>query len=67
MTARLFQGPFHRRFAAETLQVPIASLLRNHFLSGLARSEGGSDWAALARMAARKDFDTRSGLAANRQ
>jgi len=37
--------------AAETLQVPmpIASLVRDHFLSGLARGEGDSDWAALAR------------------
>ena len=41
--------------AAETLQVPmpIASLVRDHFLSGLARGEGDSDWAGLARISAR--------------
>ena len=41
--------------AAETLQVPmpIASLIRDRFISGLARGEGDSDWAALARIAAR--------------
>jgi 3-hydroxyisobutyrate dehydrogenase-like beta-hydroxyacid dehydrogenase len=41
--------------AAETLRVPmpIASLVHDRFISGLARGEGDSDWAALARMAAR--------------
>jgi 3-hydroxyisobutyrate dehydrogenase-like beta-hydroxyacid dehydrogenase len=41
--------------AAEGLQVPIpiASLVRDRFISGLARGEGDSDWAALARIAAR--------------
>jgi 3-hydroxyisobutyrate dehydrogenase-like beta-hydroxyacid dehydrogenase len=41
--------------AAESLQVPmpIASLVRDRFTSGLARGEGDSDWAALARIAAR--------------
>jgi 3-hydroxyisobutyrate dehydrogenase-like beta-hydroxyacid dehydrogenase len=41
--------------AAETLEVPmpIASLVRDRFISGLARGEGDSDWAALARIAAR--------------
>jgi len=41
--------------AAESLQVPmpIASLVRDRFISGLARGEGDSDWAALARIAAR--------------
>jgi 3-hydroxyisobutyrate dehydrogenase-like beta-hydroxyacid dehydrogenase len=41
--------------AAETLQVPmpIASLVRDRFISGLARGEGTSDRAALARMSAR--------------
>jgi 3-hydroxyisobutyrate dehydrogenase-like beta-hydroxyacid dehydrogenase len=41
--------------AAETLQVPmpIASLVRDRSMSGLARGEGGSGSAALARIAAR--------------
>jgi 3-hydroxyisobutyrate dehydrogenase-like beta-hydroxyacid dehydrogenase len=41
--------------AAEALQVPmpIASLVRDRAISGLARGEGDSDWAALARIAAR--------------
>ncbi len=41
--------------AAETLNVPlpIASLVRDHFLSGLAQDQGDSDWAALARIAAK--------------
>jgi 3-hydroxyisobutyrate dehydrogenase-like beta-hydroxyacid dehydrogenase len=38
--------------AAESLNVPlpIASLVRDHFLSGLAQGQGDSDWAALARI-----------------
>jgi 3-hydroxyisobutyrate dehydrogenase-like beta-hydroxyacid dehydrogenase len=41
--------------AAEALHVPmpIASLVRDHFLCGLARGEGYSDWAALARISTR--------------
>jgi 3-hydroxyisobutyrate dehydrogenase-like beta-hydroxyacid dehydrogenase len=41
--------------AAESLQVPmpIASLVRDRFITSLARGEGDSDWAALARIAAR--------------
>lgn len=41
--------------AAEQLNVPlpIASLVRDHFLSGLAQGQGGSDWAALARLSAK--------------
>ena len=38
--------------AAESLNVPlpIASMVRDHFLSGLAQGQGDSDWAALARI-----------------
>ncbi|HXW69966.1 MAG TPA: NAD(P)-dependent oxidoreductase [Methylocella sp.] len=38
--------------AAESLQVPlpIASLVRDHLLGGLARGKGDSDWAALAKI-----------------
>jgi 3-hydroxyisobutyrate dehydrogenase-like beta-hydroxyacid dehydrogenase len=41
--------------AAESLNVPlpIASLVRDHFLSGLAQGQGDSDWAALARISAK--------------
>ncbi|MBF9233096.1 NAD(P)-dependent oxidoreductase [Microvirga alba] len=38
---------------AKTVPMPIASLLRDHFLAGVARGEGDSDWSALARLAAR--------------
>jgi 3-hydroxyisobutyrate dehydrogenase-like beta-hydroxyacid dehydrogenase len=40
---------------AEMLQVPmpIASLVRDHFLSGQARGESGSDWEGLTGIAAR--------------
>jgi len=33
--------------------LPIASLIRDHFLSGLAQGESARDWAALARTNAR--------------
>jgi 3-hydroxyisobutyrate dehydrogenase-like beta-hydroxyacid dehydrogenase len=41
--------------AAESLNVPlpIASMVRDHFLSGLAQGQGDSDWAALARISAK--------------
>jgi 3-hydroxyisobutyrate dehydrogenase-like beta-hydroxyacid dehydrogenase len=41
--------------AAEHLNVPLptASLVRDHFLSGLAQGQGDSDWAALARISAK--------------
>ncbi|HTV32147.1 MAG TPA: NAD(P)-dependent oxidoreductase [Methylocella sp.] len=41
--------------AAEALHVPlpVASLLRDHFLSGLAQGGAESDWAALARVSAK--------------
>jgi 3-hydroxyisobutyrate dehydrogenase-like beta-hydroxyacid dehydrogenase len=40
--------------AAESAQVPmpVASIVRDHFLSGLARGKGESDWSALAEIAA---------------
>jgi 3-hydroxyisobutyrate dehydrogenase-like beta-hydroxyacid dehydrogenase len=40
--------------AAETQRVPmpVASLVRDHFISGIARSGEGLDWSALARVAA---------------
>jgi 3-hydroxyisobutyrate dehydrogenase-like beta-hydroxyacid dehydrogenase len=41
--------------AAESLNVPlpIASIVRDHFLSALAQGQGDSDWAALARISAK--------------
>jgi 3-hydroxyisobutyrate dehydrogenase-like beta-hydroxyacid dehydrogenase len=41
--------------AAESLNVPlpIASMVRDHFLSGLAQGQGDSDWAALASISAK--------------
>ena len=40
--------------AADTLAtpMPVASLVHDHFLSGVARGEGDADWSALARLAA---------------
>jgi 3-hydroxyisobutyrate dehydrogenase-like beta-hydroxyacid dehydrogenase len=40
--------------AADELAVPmpLASLIRDHFLSEVARGRGESDWAALARVSA---------------
>ena len=41
--------------AADTLAapMPVASLVHDHFLSGVAQGAGDSDWSALARLAAR--------------
>ncbi|MBV8096394.1 MAG: NAD(P)-dependent oxidoreductase [Acetobacteraceae bacterium] len=41
--------------AADALAVPmpVASVVRDHFLAGLAQGEGDSDWAGLARLCAR--------------
>jgi 3-hydroxyisobutyrate dehydrogenase-like beta-hydroxyacid dehydrogenase len=41
--------------AAHKLRVPLpaASLIRDHFLSGIAQGQGGSDWAALAKISAK--------------
>jgi 3-hydroxyisobutyrate dehydrogenase-like beta-hydroxyacid dehydrogenase len=40
--------------AAETKSVPmpVASLLRDHFITGIARGKADLDWSALARLAA---------------
>ena len=32
--------------------MPVASLVHDHFLSGVAQGDGDSDWSALARLAA---------------
>ena len=41
--------------AAHELRVPLpaASLIRDHFLTGAAQGQGGSDWAALAKISAK--------------
>jgi hypothetical protein len=33
-------------FITNDVEVPIASMVRDHFLSGLAQGQGDSDWAA---------------------
>jgi 3-hydroxyisobutyrate dehydrogenase-like beta-hydroxyacid dehydrogenase len=40
--------------AADSLAtpMPVASLVHDHFLSGVAQGAGDSDWSALARLAA---------------
>jgi 3-hydroxyisobutyrate dehydrogenase-like beta-hydroxyacid dehydrogenase len=38
---------------AKTVPMPIASLVRDHLLEGVAQGEGDSDWSALARLSAR--------------
>jgi 3-hydroxyisobutyrate dehydrogenase-like beta-hydroxyacid dehydrogenase len=42
--------------AADALNVPmpVASLVRDHFIEGIAQGEGESDWSGLARLAARR-------------
>lgn len=37
---------------AESVPLPVASLVRDHLISGIARGEGDLDWSALARVAA---------------
>ena len=37
---------------AENVPMPVASLVRDHFISGIARGEADLDWSALARVAA---------------
>jgi 3-hydroxyisobutyrate dehydrogenase-like beta-hydroxyacid dehydrogenase len=39
---------------ATVVPMPLASLLHDHFLAGLAQGEGDTDWSALAQLAARR-------------
>ncbi|HEX4174119.1 MAG TPA: hypothetical protein VHY82_16765 [Acetobacteraceae bacterium] len=36
----------------KSVPMPVASILRDHFISGIARGEADFDWLALARVAA---------------
>ena len=38
---------------AEAVPMPVASLVRDHFLAGVAQGQGDSDWSALARLCAK--------------
>ena len=38
---------------ARLVPMPLASLLRDHFLAGVAQGQGDSDWSGLARLCAR--------------
>ena len=38
---------------AMTVPMPVASLVRDHFLAGVAQGEGDADWSGLARLCAR--------------
>jgi 3-hydroxyisobutyrate dehydrogenase-like beta-hydroxyacid dehydrogenase len=38
---------------ANTVPMPVASLVRDHFLEGIAQGEGDADWTGLARICAR--------------
>jgi 3-hydroxyisobutyrate dehydrogenase-like beta-hydroxyacid dehydrogenase len=37
---------------AKNVPMPVASLLRDHFIAGIARGKADLDWSALARLAA---------------
>jgi 3-hydroxyisobutyrate dehydrogenase-like beta-hydroxyacid dehydrogenase len=37
---------------ANNVPMPVASLLRDHFITGIARGNADFDWSALARLAA---------------
>jgi 3-hydroxyisobutyrate dehydrogenase-like beta-hydroxyacid dehydrogenase len=39
---------------AMTVPMPVASLVRDHFIEGVAQGEGDADWSGLARLAARR-------------
>jgi hypothetical protein len=34
--------------------MPVASLVRDHFIEGVAQGQGDTDWSGLARLAARR-------------
>jgi 3-hydroxyisobutyrate dehydrogenase-like beta-hydroxyacid dehydrogenase len=38
---------------AKTVPMPVASLVHDHFLEGVAQGEGETDWSGLARLCAR--------------
>jgi 3-hydroxyisobutyrate dehydrogenase-like beta-hydroxyacid dehydrogenase len=37
---------------AKSVPMPVASLLRDHFITGIARGKADLDWSVLARLAA---------------
>jgi 3-hydroxyisobutyrate dehydrogenase-like beta-hydroxyacid dehydrogenase len=39
---------------ATTVPMPVASLIRDHFIEGVAQGDGDADWSGLARLAARR-------------
>jgi 3-hydroxyisobutyrate dehydrogenase-like beta-hydroxyacid dehydrogenase len=39
---------------ARTVPMPVASLIRDHFIESVAQGEGNADWSGLARLAARR-------------
>jgi 3-hydroxyisobutyrate dehydrogenase-like beta-hydroxyacid dehydrogenase len=39
---------------ARTVPMPVASLVRDHFIEAVAQGEGDADWSGLARLAARR-------------
>jgi 3-hydroxyisobutyrate dehydrogenase-like beta-hydroxyacid dehydrogenase len=39
---------------ARSVPMPVASLVRDHFMEGVAQGEGDADWSGLARLAARR-------------
>lgn len=39
---------------AQVVPMPVASLVRDHFLTGVAQGQGDADWSALARLCARE-------------
>jgi 3-hydroxyisobutyrate dehydrogenase-like beta-hydroxyacid dehydrogenase len=54
---------------ARTVPMPVASLVRDHFLEGVVRGEGDTDWSGLAHLCARRPgcpraVSQREGLAA---